>query len=67
MKGAFDEPIDFAQRVFLTGVEIKQSAKSSLLLSFRRSTFGGLPTAPLAGVSPDFAASLLTLEQRFAL
>jgi hypothetical protein len=66
-KGAFDEPIDFAQRVFLAGVEIKQNSKSSLLLSLRRSTFSGLPTAPLAGVSPDFAASLLSVEQRFAL
>ena len=67
MKGTFSEPIDFAQRVFLAGIEVKQTARSSLLVSFRRSTFGGLSTAPLAGISPDFAASLLTVEQRVDL
>jgi hypothetical protein len=67
IEGAFDEPLDFAQRVFLAGVEVKQSTTTSLLVSWRRSTFSGLSTAPLAGVSPDYAASLLTVEQRLSL
>jgi hypothetical protein len=67
IKGAFDEPLDFAQRVFLAGVEVKQTATTSLLVSWRRATFSGLSTAPLAGISPDYAASLLTVEQRLTL
>jgi hypothetical protein len=67
MKGTFDEPIDFSERVFLAGLEVKQTKHSALLVSFRRSNFGGLSTAPLAGISPDFGGSLLTVEQRVDL
>jgi hypothetical protein len=67
MKGTFGEPIDFAERVYLAGVEVKQTARSSLLVSFRRSIFGGISTEPLAGISPDFGSSLLTIEQRLDL
>jgi hypothetical protein len=64
MKGAFGEPIDFAQRTFLAGVEVEESPQTSLLVSFRRSSFGGISTAPLALASPDFTGSLIFVEQR---
>jgi hypothetical protein len=64
MKGAFAEPIDFAQRTFLAGVEIKQSPATSLLMSFRRSAFEGIPTTPAARVSPNYTGSTLIVEQR---
>jgi hypothetical protein len=67
MKGAFDEPLDFAQRTFLTGVEVKESPHTSLLVSYRRYAFGGLSTAPLANVSADYTGSLITVEQRLHL
>jgi hypothetical protein len=67
MKGTFAEPIDFSERVFLAGVEVKQTPHSALLVSFRRSNFGGLSTEPPAGIPPDFGGSLLTVEQRVDL
>jgi hypothetical protein len=65
--GRFSEPIDFAERVFLAGVEAEETPRTSLLLSFRRSTFSGISTFPEAGISPDFTGSLFTLEQRVRL
>jgi hypothetical protein len=65
--GRFSEPIDFAERIFFAGVEVKETVRSAVLVSFRRTTFGGSSTAPLAGVSPDFTGSLLIVEQRFHL
>ncbi len=67
MKGAFAEPIDFAQRLFFAGVTIEQTRYSSLLISFRRSALSGIPTDPLVPVSPDFTASTLVVEQRLHL
>jgi hypothetical protein len=67
IKGAFDEPIDFAERVVGLGVEISETPKSSVLVNFRRTTFGGLSTAPATGISPDFTSSQLLVEQRVHL
>jgi len=67
MDGRFSEPIDFAERIFLAGVEVKETARASVLLSFRRTTFAGDSTAPLAGISPDFTGSLVVVEQRVHL
>jgi hypothetical protein len=67
MDGRFSEPIDFAERLFSIGAEIKESPRSSLLADFRRTAFGGLSTAPAAGLSPNFTGSLVVVEQRIHL
>jgi hypothetical protein len=67
MDGRFSEPIDFAERIYLAGVELKETPRSSVLVSFRRTTFAGVSTAPLAGISPDFTGSLVVVEQRVHL
>jgi hypothetical protein len=64
MKGAYSEPIDFAQRLFFVGFQLQETAKSTLDVTFRRSTFSGITTAPSSPVSPNFAASTLMVEQR---
>lgn len=63
MKGAFSEPIDFAERLFFAGIEVR-AGKSSTLLSFRRTAFAGITTFPASPASPNFTGSALTLEQR---
>jgi hypothetical protein len=67
IKGAFGEPIDFAERVFGLGLEFSETAKSSVLVNFRRTAFGGISTAPAAGISPDFTSSQVLVEQRVHL
>jgi hypothetical protein len=67
MKGAFAEPLDFAERLFFIGTEVQQSPQSTLLLTFRRTAFGGISTFPSAKRSPDFTGSALILEQRLSL
>jgi len=67
IKGAFSEPIDFAQRLFFAGVEIQQTPKSSLLVTFRRTAFRGLTTFPSSSRSPAFTGSALIVEQRLSL
>ncbi len=67
IKGAFAEPIDFAERLFALGLEVTQTPKSSVLVAFRRTVFGGISTEPAAGVSPDFTSSAIQVEQRFHL
>jgi len=67
LKGTFSEPIDFAERLFFAGVEIQQTPRSALLVSFRRTAAGGLTTYPLAPDSPDFTGSTIIVEQRLRL
>ncbi len=67
MKGAFAEPIDFADRLFFAGVEVQQTPKSAILISLRRSLFKGVTTFPGSSRSPDFSGSSLVIEQRFTL
>ncbi|HMD02547.1 MAG TPA: hypothetical protein VKG44_06220, partial [Candidatus Baltobacteraceae bacterium] len=67
MKGTFSEPLDFAQRLFFAGVEVKQTPLSSLLVSFRRTAFGGITTYPSSPLSPNFTGSGLIVEQRVHL
>lgn len=64
MKGAFAEPVDFAERLFFIGTQIRQGPKASILLTFRRTAFGGLTTAPASTRSPNFTGSTLIVEQR---
>jgi len=66
MKGTFSEPIDITERLFFLGTEVKQSALSSLLITYRRSAVNGISTVPM-GPSPNFSGSLLLIEQRLAL
>ncbi len=67
MKGTFAEPIDFAERLFFIGTQIRETAKSSVSLTFRRTSFAGLSTAPAADRSPDFTGSAIIVEQRVQL
>lgn len=64
IKGAFSEPIDFAQRLFFAGLVIRQTPAASLLVSFRRTAFEGTTTFPNSPLSPGFTGSTLILEQR---
>ncbi|MGP6190755.1 MAG: hypothetical protein ACLPSH_11890 [Vulcanimicrobiaceae bacterium] len=67
IKGTFSEPIDFAQRLYFAGAEIKETPNASALLSLRRTIFGGTTTFPSSPLSPDFTGSQLILEQRYQL
>ncbi len=67
IKGALAEPVDFSQRLFFIGAEIAQSPRAALLVSFRRSIFEGMTTAPSSLDSPNFTGSALIVEQRFDL
>lgn len=67
MHGVFSEPIDFAQRLWFSGLQIQETAKSALLLSFRRSNFRGTPIDPASAASPNFSATTLIVEQRLQL
>lgn len=67
MKGAFSEPIDFAERLYFAGIEIQQTPKSVILLSFRRTAFGGIATFPSSTRSPNFTGNTFIVEQRVQL
>jgi hypothetical protein len=64
MKGAFSEPLDFSERLFFAGIEMREG-KSSTLVSFRRTAFGGLTTYPASPTSPNFTGSMIVVEQRY--
>jgi hypothetical protein len=67
LKGTFSEALDFAERMFFVGTEVRQNARSSLLVSFRRSAAGGLTTYPRIPNSPNFTGTTLIVEQRLHL
>lgn len=67
MKGAFAEPIDFAERLFFIGTQIQQTPRSSLLVTLRRTAFSGISTFPAASRDPRFTGSALIVEQRVKL
>ena len=64
IKGAFSEPIDFAERLFFIGAQVRETPKTALLVTFRRTAFSGISTLPAAGNSPNFTGSALIVEQR---
>ena len=66
MKGAFSEPLDFAERLFFAGIEVRAGV-SSTLLSFRRTAFAGITTFPASPASPNFTGTALIVEQRLHL
>ncbi|HEV8022668.1 MAG TPA: hypothetical protein VGP41_15445 [Candidatus Lustribacter sp.] len=65
MIGTFSEPIDFWQRLYFVGAIVKETPQASILVSFRRSNFGGITTFPLSPLAPNFTGSLLIVEQRY--
>ncbi len=65
IKGAFAEPIDFAQRLFFAGIQVRQTAKAALLATFRRTAFSGITTFPASPRSPNFTGSAFIVEQRY--
>jgi hypothetical protein len=67
MIGTFSEPVDFAQRTFFAGAIVKETAKASILATFRRNAFGGISSYPPMPTSPDFTGSQLIVEQRYQL
>lgn len=67
MIGTFSEPVDFAQRIFFVGAIFKETAKASILATFRRNAFGGNPSYPPIPTSPDFTGSQLIVEQRYQI
>ena len=69
MRGSFGQGytnVDFAERIAFVGAQLTQSAQATALLSLRRTSFGGIPSA-LGGRSPDFTATTLVFEQRYKL
>jgi hypothetical protein len=67
MKGTFSEPLDFAERLFFLGAQVRQSRSAMLLATFRRTAFGGVSTLPAAMRPADFTGSAFILEQRLTL
>ena len=67
IKGTFSEPIDFSQRLLFAGVQVQETPRSSLLVSFRRNVFEGMTTFSASPLSPNFTGSLLIVEQRVQL
>ncbi len=63
--GAVAEPIDFSERLFFAGVQVRQTAKASLLVTFRRTAFSGITTFPASPRPPNFTGSALIVEQRY--
>jgi len=69
MRGSFGQPytnIDFAQHEWFAGAEFRQSVALSTLVTVRRAWFNGFPSQA-GGPPPDFAATLLVIEQRLHL
>jgi hypothetical protein len=67
IKGTLSEPVDFWQRLYFTGVVVKETQQASILVTFRRTNFAGMPTFPALPVSPDFTGSQVIVEQRYQL
>jgi hypothetical protein len=67
MRGSFGQGytnVDFAQRTAFAGLELRESAHASSLLTVRRAAFAGIPTEP-GGPPPNFTGTLLVFEQRY--
>jgi len=69
MQGEFSnlvQNVNFGQRQTFAGAELRESPRTSTLISLRRSAFAGYATA--AGIPPpDFTGTLLIVEQRIKL
>jgi hypothetical protein len=69
MRGSFGQAytnVDFAERVGFAGLQLAQNPHAAVLISLRRTTFGGIPSM-LGGPSPNFTGTLFVFEQRYRL
>jgi hypothetical protein len=64
IKGADSERIDFSERLFFAGLEVSQTPRASILVSFRRTAYGGEPTFPAKPISPNYTGTMMLVEQR---
>ena len=64
--GTFAEPLGFGQQLYFAGVQVKQTARSAIQVTFRRQIFNGITTYPASPLSPNFTGSGLIVEQRVA-
>jgi hypothetical protein len=64
IKGAFAQPLDLAERLTFAGIQARQSANASVLVSMRHTTFDGRTTYPQSPLVPAFAGTSLVIEQR---
>ncbi|HZT13313.1 MAG TPA: hypothetical protein VFA29_10945 [Candidatus Baltobacteraceae bacterium] len=67
MKGSFGQSytnVDYFQNVYFAGAQLLESPHAAALVQLRRSAFAGRASM-LGGLSPNFQATTLVLEQRF--
>ncbi|HEV3087966.1 MAG TPA: hypothetical protein VGX96_12135 [Candidatus Elarobacter sp.] len=64
--GAATTNVDFAQRTAFAGLQLAESARTTSLLTLRRSALAGIPSRP-GGPPPDFTGTLFVFEQRYRL
>ncbi|HEY2473555.1 MAG TPA: hypothetical protein VGI19_02020 [Candidatus Cybelea sp.] len=67
MNGAFAQPINFHEQLLFVGAIFKETPQASLLATFRRNLFAGIPSYPPLPLSPDFTGSQLIVEQRYTI
>jgi hypothetical protein len=66
MRGSFaatSTNVDFAQRMFVAGLELQESRSTAALVSVRWAGFSGAPSIPL-GPSPAWSGTLFVFEER---
>ena len=69
MAGEFSsttQNVDLGQREAFAGAELRETARTSTLISLRRSVFAGYATVP-GFPPPDFTSTLFIMEQRIKL
>jgi hypothetical protein len=70
MTGAFSstvQNVNFGQREVFAGAELRESPRTSTLVTLRRSSFSGYATSLFGIPPPDFTGTLFILEQRIKL
>lgn len=67
MNGAFAQPVDFHEQLLFVGAIFKETPQASLLATFRRNIFAGIPSYPPLPLSPDFSGSQFIVEQRYTI
>jgi len=70
MQGEFAnivQNVNFGQREVFAGAELRESPRTSTLVTVRRSSFAGYATSLLGVPPPNFTGTLLILEQRIKL
>lgn len=69
MRGSFAQPytnVDFGQRTLFAGAELRETAGTATLLTWRHALFNGFPSQ-LGGPPPDFGGTVFILEQRYKI